>query len=190
MPLTVEYLPDLARVRLTADTIPGSAALVERSIDELHWTQVRGGAPVTMDANAFQLDDYEFTPGVQNHYRVTPVTDPVVNLGMAGQVVTAGDTQWVGLDVTWPAQYIGGKMFRLTLTVDDVDRIGDISFYAGRHGDLSNHARWLFMADFSGSSTFGRSGQRFTIDLKAAEIRSVAGNVTMSADGELTELTA
>lgn len=44
---------------------------VERSLDQITWTTVRGGASVTSnDLGGIALDDYEFTPGVPNHYRV------------------------------------------------------------------------------------------------------------------------
>lgn len=189
MTLSVQYLDDLSRVRVSGSAIPGTHALVERSTDEVRWTPVRGGAPVAVSNSRFVIDDYEFTAGVPNFYRATPVLDEPVNLGMAGAVTTSGDGAVVTLDDTFSPLYIGGKIVRLVLTVDRFDRLGDLSFYLGRQGGLTNHVRWTFNAR-TASADIGKDGERFTIDLSAAEIRSVGGNVTLSATGELETLTS
>lgn len=63
----------LSRVRLSATALDESAtALFERSPNGLRWTTVRGGTDVPVSgADTAALDDYEFAPGVVNHYRVT-----------------------------------------------------------------------------------------------------------------------
>lgn len=67
----------LSRVRLAADSLDAaSTALFERSSNGLYWTTVRGGTDVPITgADTAALDDYEFSPGVTNHYRVTAGAD-------------------------------------------------------------------------------------------------------------------
>lgn len=51
-----------------------STGLVERSLDQIAWTTVRGAAAVPITSTAVPVSDYEFTPDDQNFYRVTPNT--------------------------------------------------------------------------------------------------------------------
>lgn len=73
MPLTLTYDAAHARVRITATGL-GSAttATVERSVDLVTWTTVRGGADLQISGGALvgTLDDYEFAGNVTNHYRI------------------------------------------------------------------------------------------------------------------------
>lgn len=46
-----------------------SLPAVERSTDQVRWSTIRGGADVTVLADAWKLDDYEFEPDVVNYYR-------------------------------------------------------------------------------------------------------------------------
>lgn len=51
---------------------PATSAVVERSLNEVTWTTIRGGESVNMaGASSVTVDDYEFIPGVANIYRVT-----------------------------------------------------------------------------------------------------------------------
>jgi len=84
MPVTVAYDEQLARVRITASSVTGASAVVERSTNQIRWTTVRGGSGVAVTGGAVRLDDYEFAPGVPNWYRVrgtnsqTAVITPVI----------------------------------------------------------------------------------------------------------------
>lgn len=77
MSLNAVLDPVLSRVRLSATALDdGATALFERSSNAIRWTTVRGGSAVTITpGDAAALDDYEFAPGVVNHYRVTAGAD-------------------------------------------------------------------------------------------------------------------
>jgi hypothetical protein len=60
---------DLATVRATIGV--DDTGLVERSLDQVRWTTVRGGSAVSLTAAALPLSDFEFAPDVENFYRVT-----------------------------------------------------------------------------------------------------------------------
>lgn len=90
MSVTPTYDSTLSRVRIAATSI-GSAttAVFERSIDQITWVTVRGGAAVPVASGSASLDDYEFAPDVLNYYRVsTPLTASLVS---AGTVATANN---------------------------------------------------------------------------------------------------
>lgn len=73
MSLSATFDPMLSRVRLAATALDdGATALFERSPNAAHWTTVRGGtAAAVTPGDTAAVDDYEFAPGVVNHYRVT-----------------------------------------------------------------------------------------------------------------------
>jgi hypothetical protein len=73
--LTLTYDDNLGRVLCSATSLPSTAdvALFEVSIDQIHWTQVRGGSAVPITSNAASVFDYEFSPNVINFYRVSAV---------------------------------------------------------------------------------------------------------------------
>jgi hypothetical protein len=77
MSLSATFDPVLSRVRLSGTALDGAAtALFERSANGIRWTTVRGGTDVAVSgADTAALDDYEFSPGVVNHYRVTAGVD-------------------------------------------------------------------------------------------------------------------
>jgi len=69
--VTLEYADDLSRVKIVADDLGDATdARIERSVDAVRWTLVRGGAEVPVVDGVVRLDDYEFTPNRPNHYRV------------------------------------------------------------------------------------------------------------------------
>lgn len=59
-------------VLVTVDDLTGhGAGQVERSTDQIRWTTVRGGSGLDgLVGSAVQVDDYEFTAGVLNYYRI------------------------------------------------------------------------------------------------------------------------
>lgn len=77
MSLGATFDPLLSRVRLAATALDdGTEALFERSLNGVRWTTVRGGTAAPVDgSDEAALDDYEFAPGVLNHYRVTAGAD-------------------------------------------------------------------------------------------------------------------
>lgn len=94
MTTTATYLDDLSRVRIAFTGFGTSVdrALVERTTDGITWATVRGGDAVPVTAGAGHLDDYEFTAGVANTYRVSGVDGgPIVGVPAAGAAVTANN---------------------------------------------------------------------------------------------------
>lgn len=51
-----------------------STGVVQRSLDQIQWTTVRGASAAPINASAIPVSDYEFVPGVQNFYQVLPNT--------------------------------------------------------------------------------------------------------------------
>lgn len=80
MPLTATYNGDLSRVQLAATGLPQPTydwitAHFQRSTNGgAAWTTVRGGGAVTIVGGAAAVDDFEFSDGVVNDYRVVVPT--------------------------------------------------------------------------------------------------------------------
>lgn len=71
--MSVTYDGNVARTLIDCTGLPTSVnrALVERSVDQVQWATVRGGAAVTVTAGVMEtLSDYEFTSDVVNYYRI------------------------------------------------------------------------------------------------------------------------
>jgi len=98
MTVTLTYDSALARVRITATALAAADyATVERSTDQILWTTVRGGANVAVSAGAFvsTVDDYEFTDGVPNYYRVRGIESGAITFVAAGVASTANNASVV-----------------------------------------------------------------------------------------------
>ncbi|MFI6228876.1 hypothetical protein ACIBCR_16355 [Micromonospora echinospora] len=98
MTVDLTYGTVLSRVRLSATGLAGSptSATVERSIDGIRWTTVRGGASVAVSAGAVSLDDYEFVDRVANTYRVTAYDGGGVQVDQESASITpALDGVWL-----------------------------------------------------------------------------------------------
>lgn len=69
--LTAQYLPSLGRVRLTLGSpLPNVRYRLQRSVDGgTTWVDVRGGTGMGT-AGVTIVDDYEYTPNVENQYRI------------------------------------------------------------------------------------------------------------------------
>jgi hypothetical protein len=115
MTTTSSYMPDLSRVRVEFSGFNPDAdvARVERSINGITWTTVRGGEAVTLTAGGGRLDDYEFVPGVLNTYRVTAIDTSVIQATLAGTYTTANNASVVP---PLPAGILAGNMMVLTAT--------------------------------------------------------------------------
>lgn len=73
MTITLSYNGDLSRVQLSASDLPEARyATVERSLNQVIWSTVRGGLAVPIVGGEIAVDDYEFLSDQQNFYRVTP----------------------------------------------------------------------------------------------------------------------
>lgn len=88
-PVLSRVLVDLAEVRsiLGAD----DTGTVQRSVDGIVWTTVRGGSGVAVTSAAQPLSDYEFAPDVDNLYRVLPSTGSI----LADITPDLGGTPWL-----------------------------------------------------------------------------------------------
>lgn len=79
---TATYDPTLSRVQLSATGLTGSpvTGVIDRSIDQLNWTTVRGATAVSIvgGATVFPTDDYEFPPDVTIYYRLRTYTAGLV----------------------------------------------------------------------------------------------------------------
>lgn len=95
--LTVTYDPTLARVRLVASGLSAAAyAVVERSVNGVQWTTVRGGAHAVPAGGVVRLDDYEFPDAVPVTYRVRSFDGSDVLLGtLSGSVTPALGGVWL-----------------------------------------------------------------------------------------------
>lgn len=93
MTLSLSYLSDLSRVRVTLSGLPDGTVQIQRSANasatDAIWARgvVRGGEALPVESGAGQADDHEFFADVTNHYRAVPV-DPPAGLLLTG---TSGD---------------------------------------------------------------------------------------------------
>lgn len=102
MTLSLAYNDDLGRVQITASGLPDIGAVrVERSVNGLLWTTVRGASALPVEDGSVSVDDYEFVADRENHYRVTGGADSGLNLpGEAGAYASTPET---GQEITGAA---------------------------------------------------------------------------------------
>jgi hypothetical protein len=84
--ITLTYMGDLSRVRVEATGLADGYVRVERSFNELIWETVRGGVALEVVGGAITVDDFEFDPDVENHYRLVPAVDAVFSAASVDQV--------------------------------------------------------------------------------------------------------
>jgi hypothetical protein len=100
MTVTLTYDTELSRVRIDASALDLSAttADVERSIDGVTWTAVRGGLGIPVTSGSFDLpvNDYEFIADVVNTYRVTAYDASLVQTNQETNTITPVlDRVWI-----------------------------------------------------------------------------------------------
>jgi len=96
--VTLAYDPGLARVRVAVDALPAATVYVrvDRSVNGVQWTTVRGGDRLTPAAGAARVDDYEFAPGVATTWRARAYSAVDVVLGTQTAATTAAiDRVWL-----------------------------------------------------------------------------------------------
>lgn len=99
MTVTLTYDPTLSRVRIAATGLVGTAtrATVQRSLDLIRWTTVRGGTGLDLASGVMlrTLDDYEFVDRQVNHYRVTALENNVEVDQQSASITPALSEVWL-----------------------------------------------------------------------------------------------
>lgn len=76
MSLTLTYETTLSRVKIVATGMgTATTGLVEKSLDQITWTTVRGGQDAPIVGGTITVYDYEFSSGTVNYYRTTTPKD-------------------------------------------------------------------------------------------------------------------
>lgn len=84
--ITLTFHTDTWRVRITGTNLAAGVVRVERSINGLWWETVRGGSALEVDGGGgITLDDWEYAPGVENHYRIVAAVDETFDVPAADQ---------------------------------------------------------------------------------------------------------
>ena len=144
MTLTATYADDLSRARLVITSAPATAdyALIERSLDQITWTTVRGGDTLGLTGGAAHLDDYEFTPGVENYYRSSYVDSAPIAFVAASTPVTGNNTS---LTPTIPAGVAPGDLLLLLASIRNSGT-----------GTVNTPAGWALLASSGNVALLGR----------------------------------
>lgn len=97
MTITLTYDDVFSRVQIAVTGLNAATdeVLIERSINQINWDTVRGGAALVPTANAVQLDDYEFSANVTNYYRATAVDTAASTYVTGGPPVSGNNTSLV-----------------------------------------------------------------------------------------------
>lgn len=94
MSLTATFDDTAGKVTLVTASAPSTADVVhlERSTDQVTWTDVRGGQAVALSGGGATFTDYEYAAGVQNFYRASYVDTsvPAFTSGTALAATAAG----------------------------------------------------------------------------------------------------
>lgn len=143
MTVTATYLPDLSRVQVAFTGAPAGTdyAIIEKSLDGITWTQVRGGQAVPIVAGAGKVLDAEFTAAAANTYRVSYV-DNSVTFVAAGTAATGNNASVV------PAHPAG-------LAAGDVKVIWASIRNAGA-GTVNVPAGWTKLVDAGNAALLGK----------------------------------
>lgn len=93
----LSFDPVLSRVivslsGLRAQIGSNDTATLQRSVDQLRWTTIRGGSGVTLTSSAPDLSDYEFAPDAVNYYRAVRSGGGIETLAIATDL---GGVPWL-----------------------------------------------------------------------------------------------
>lgn len=145
MTLSATYADDIGRVRVVFSGYSADAdyATVERSTDGgITYVPVRGGSIVPVTAGAGSLDDFDFTPGILNTYRVS--------------AIDSAAQQWIG-----SGGPVTGNNATVTPACSGSTLIGDlVLLYAtirnSGAGVPNTPAGWTLLVDMGNARLFGR----------------------------------
>lgn len=113
--ITAAYDDTTAAVTVTLSAAPAgaSAAYLQRSPDQVNWTDVRGAQAVELDSGAATWLDYEYTAGTTNYYRVSWL-GPTSTFVAHGAAVTGNN---VPLTPPLPAGIADGQLLLLVASI-------------------------------------------------------------------------
>lgn len=116
MTVTLAYDNTLSRVEIEATGLSASATLVtvERSLNQVTWTTVRGGAELVPVANSVSLADYEFGANVVNYYRVRAYDTTASMFITGGPAATGNNTS---LTPTMPLGIQSGDLLLVNASI-------------------------------------------------------------------------
>lgn len=180
MAISLAYLDDLSRVQITLSGIEDGTVRIERSTNQLFWQTVRGGVELPVSGGTASLFDYEFTPDVENFYRVIRL-DPTAGLvlpGTSGSYASTPDTG--ALDITSDID------IRIDLTADNW---GTEQTLAAKFVGTGNQRSWRvgliggqILFDWSPTGAGGVPSETSTAFSTPATEERQALRVTLDAD--------
>lgn len=97
MSIILTYDNIFARVTIAVTGLNGATdeVKIERSVNQINWTTVRGGGALVPFANAVSIDDYEFSANVVNYYRATAIDTASTQLVSIGAASTGNNASLV-----------------------------------------------------------------------------------------------
>lgn len=182
MAVTLTYDDTLSRVSITANGLAAAdSATVERSLDQLSWTTVRGGEDLAVSAGSLVLPvyDYEFSPNVVNYYRVRGASSAAITfVNTTATVSDANATGSVTLAPTLPAALVVGDVVFIEASIRN-SGTGTVNTPAGwtlvaSSGNLALLGRVYFAGMTMPTVTFAGGVANATIIAKAYAFRNVA----------------
>lgn len=97
MAVILSYDDIFSRVRISVTGLNAAtdAVKIERSVNQVNWSTVRGGTALPPTGNAVSLDDYEFSANVVNYYRATAVDTTASSFVTGGPPVSGNNASLV-----------------------------------------------------------------------------------------------
>lgn len=132
MTITLTYDTQLSRVRIDATALDSgaTAADVERSVDQITWTTVRGGLGVPVTGGVMPtVDDYEFAVDVPNWYRVRAYDSAAITFVAAGTAASSGGA--ASLNPALPAGLAANDLLLVLASIRNGSPAGTVNLPAG-----------------------------------------------------------
>jgi hypothetical protein len=140
--LTYDNIFSRVRISVTGLDVTTDEVLIERSVNQVNWSTVRGGSGLIPTSNAVQLDDYEFSANVVNYYRATAIDTTASSFVTGGPPVSGNNASLVA---TMP---LGLQNQDLVLILASIRNSGT--------GAPNQPAGWTTVVDMSNVRMFGK----------------------------------